>query len=164
MGNVSMRKTQCATGTREKNREGTERPKTLRRFLQIQNDFLMRKTVQNSVTSLRPLTAISLVASAIAVCALFSSVVLAGDNKSSKEAKNEKPTDKPAKTASAEHQKLTGQELYAINCNRCHSERYPTEWTAAHWKTIMTHMRVRANLPADQAKEILKYLQQDAGN
>jgi hypothetical protein len=27
----------------------------------------------------------------------------------------------------------------------------------------MTHMRVRANLPAAQAQEILKYLQQDAG-
>jgi mono/diheme cytochrome c family protein len=60
--------------------------------------------------------------------------------------------------------KLTGQELYAINCNRCHSERYATERTAAQWKTIMLHMRVRANLPADQAKAILKYLQEDCGN
>ena len=59
--------------------------------------------------------------------------------------------------------KLTGQELYAINCNRCHTERYPTERTPAQWKTIVTHMRVRANLPADQAKAILKYLQEDAG-
>jgi len=59
--------------------------------------------------------------------------------------------------------KLTGQELYAINCNRCHAERYATERTPAQWKTIMTHMRVRANLPADQAKAILKYLQEDAG-
>jgi hypothetical protein len=59
--------------------------------------------------------------------------------------------------------KLTGAELYAINCNRCHAERYATEFTAAQWKTIMTHMRVRANLPAAQAKLILKYLQEDAG-
>src|SRR5512137_504184 len=42
--------------------------------------------------------------------------------------------------------KLTGSELYAINCNRCHPERYPTEYTSAQWKTIMMHMRVRANL------------------
>src|ERR1017187_388220 len=27
--------------------------------------------------------------------------------------------------------KLTGAELYAINCNRCHPERYATEFTSA---------------------------------
>jgi len=60
--------------------------------------------------------------------------------------------------------KLTGAELYAINCNRCHQERYPTEFTSAQWQTLMTHMRVRANLPAKQAKEILKYMKEEAGN
>jgi mono/diheme cytochrome c family protein len=64
----------------------------------------------------------------------------------------------------AESNSLSGATLYAINCSRCHQERYPTEFTAASWKTIMMHMRVRANLPAAQAKEILKYLQEDAGN
>ena len=65
--------------------------------------------------------------------------------------------DKPA------IKKLTGQELYAINCNRCHAERYPTERTAAQWKTLLLHMRTRAQIPASQAKTILKYLQEDAG-
>ena len=64
--------------------------------------------------------------------------------------------DKPPK------KKLTGQELYAINCNRCHAERYATERTPAQWKTIMLHMRTRAQIPAEQAKAILKYLQEDA--
>ena len=59
---------------------------------------------------------------------------------------------------------LSGAELYAIHCNRCHPERYATEFTPGQWQTIMIHMRVRANLPAEQAKEILKYLQQDAGH
>jgi hypothetical protein len=59
--------------------------------------------------------------------------------------------------------KLSGAELYEIHCNRCHSERYATEFTAAQWKTIMIHMRVRANLPAAQAREILKFLQEDSG-
>ena len=59
---------------------------------------------------------------------------------------------------------LSGAELYAINCNRCHQERYPTEFDPARWKTIMIHMRVRANLPAEQAREILKYLQEEAGS
>lgn len=65
--------------------------------------------------------------------------------------------------AKVPQKKLTGAELYAINCNRCHPERYPTEFTASQWKTIMLEMRVRANLPAKQANEILKYLQEDAG-
>jgi mono/diheme cytochrome c family protein len=69
-----------------------------------------------------------------------------------------KPIKKPVK------KKLTGAELYQVNCNRCHAERYPTEFTPAQWKTIMFHMRVRANLPAAQAREILKYLQEDSGN
>ena len=67
----------------------------------------------------------------------------------------------PAKPAA---KKLTGAELYAINCNRCHPERYPTEFNSSQWKTVMLHMRVRANLPADQAKQILKYLQEESGN
>jgi mono/diheme cytochrome c family protein len=65
----------------------------------------------------------------------------------------------------AESQKLpTGAELYAVNCNRCHAERYPPEWNPSQWKTILTHMRVRANIPAEQARTILKYLQENAGS
>jgi len=60
--------------------------------------------------------------------------------------------------------KISGVELYAIHCNRCHPERYPVELKEAQWKTIMLHMRVRANLPAEQAREIMKYLQEEAGN
>jgi cytochrome c5 len=59
--------------------------------------------------------------------------------------------------------RLTGAELYSINCNRCHQERYPTERTAAQWKTIMLHMQVRANIPVKQARLILQYLQENSG-
>jgi len=70
----------------------------------------------------------------------------------------------PLETKAPQKQKKqTGAELYAINCNRCHAERYPTEFTASQWETIMIEMRVRANLPAKQAKEILKYLKENAG-
>jgi len=58
---------------------------------------------------------------------------------------------------------LTGAELYSMHCNRCHPERYPTERTAAQWKTIMLHMQVRANIPGSQARMILKYLQDNSG-
>ena len=58
---------------------------------------------------------------------------------------------------------LTGAELYSIHCNRCHAERYPTERTAANWKTINLHMQIRANIPPAQARLILKYLQDNSG-
>jgi cytochrome c5 len=58
---------------------------------------------------------------------------------------------------------ITGAELYSMHCNRCHPERYPTERTAAQWKTIMLHMQVRANIPGSQARQILKYLQENSG-
>jgi mono/diheme cytochrome c family protein len=81
------------------------------------------------------------------------------------------PASKPAATTATNApavkpaaKKLTGADLYAINCNRCHPERYPTEFNAAQWKTLMLHMRVRANLPAAQAKKILKYLEEESGN
>lgn len=83
----------------------------------------------------------------------------------------------PAQTASAPKQsapqpknaekkrpkKLTGAELYALHCNRCHPERYAPERTAEQWKTILLHMRTRANLPAEQARAILQFLQEDSG-
>ena len=76
-------------------------------------------------------------------------------------ATKEDPSAKQA--SSAPVRKLSGAELYSMHCNRCHPERYPTERTAAQWKTILLHMRVRANLPAAHARTILKYLQENSG-
>jgi cytochrome c5 len=80
------------------------------------------------------------------------------------------PTHSVAASASATNAvppavkaQLTGAELYSIHCNRCHPERYPTERTAAQWKTIMLHMQVRANLPVKQSRLILQYLQENSG-
>jgi hypothetical protein len=80
------------------------------------------------------------------------------------------PDPKPDKTAQPVNKApkkakktLTGAELYAIHCNRCHPERYAPERTEVQWKTILTHMRVRANVPAEQARSILKFLQEDSG-
>jgi cytochrome c5 len=71
-------------------------------------------------------------------------------------------TNTPAKPVEIKRQ-LTGAELYSMHCNRCHPERYPTERTAAQWKTLMLHMQVRANLAAGQSKLILQYLQENSG-
>jgi len=69
----------------------------------------------------------------------------------------------PKKTSKKTKKEVTGAELYAIHCNRCHPERYAPERTDVQWKTILTHMRVRVNLPAQQAQSILKFLQEDSG-
>ena len=69
----------------------------------------------------------------------------------------------PAAASPGVIRKLSGAELYSIHCNRCHAERYPTERTAAQWKTIMLHMQIRANLPGEQARRILQYLQENSG-
>jgi cytochrome c5 len=72
-------------------------------------------------------------------------------------------TNAPASAPTPIKPTLTGAELYSMHCNRCHPERYPTERTAAQWKTIMLHMQVRANIPAGQARLILGYLQENSG-
>ena len=72
-------------------------------------------------------------------------------------------TNAPDTAAAPPQGQITGAELYSMHCNRCHPERYPTERTAANWKTIMLHMQVRANLPAAQARLILKYLPDHSG-
>ena len=82
----------------------------------------------------------------------------ADPNSADTSAKTEKPAPKKA-----EKKKFSGADLYAMHCNRCHPERYATERTPAQWKTILLHMRVRANLPAEQARSIMKYLQEDSG-
>lgn len=56
---------------------------------------------------------------------------------------------------------LTGAEVYAANCGKCHSERYPSERTDEEWKLIVNHMRVRAGLTAKETKAVLEYLQEN---
>ena len=73
------------------------------------------------------------------------------------------PTIAAPATAKPGRAPLTGAELYSMHCNRCHPERYPTERTAAQWKTIMLHMQVRAGIPAKQSRLILQYLQENSG-
>lgn len=89
------------------------------------------------------------------------------------QASQTKAIAKPTKAASAKSEKnremkkpqvqISGAELYAVNCNRCHPERDPSEFTASQWKTMMIYMRVRANIPANQARAITKYLEDQAG-
>jgi nitrate/TMAO reductase-like tetraheme cytochrome c subunit len=120
------------------------------------------KRISSSKPRLRAGVGLAVVAGAIYVASI--ALVGGADAKTDKTAKSETVAQSEKKTPKkAQKKKLTGADLYAIHCGRCHPERYATEFTAAQWKTIMIEMRVRANLPAEQAKLILKYLQEDSG-
>ena len=93
----------------------------------------------------------------LAICLLLCGAVEGQDNKP------KTPPAPPKKQEKKNQKPVSGAELYAIHCNRCHPERYATERTADQWQTILLHMRTRANLPAKQAREILKFLQEDSG-
>jgi len=102
---------------------------------------------------------------AVLLLAFAAALALASTARSQDTTTNTVPASPKASAAVAEKPKhqLTGAELYSMHCNRCHPERYPTERTAAQWKTILLHMRIRANLPAEHARIILKYLQENSG-
>ena len=52
-----------------------------------------------------------------------------------------------------------GARLWQQTCARCHNYRRPRSRTDEQWKLIVHHMRVRANIPASDAREILRFLQ-----
>src|ERR1051326_7234694 len=125
-----------------------------------------------SINRIHPLTSrlrtalgLALVSAALAPLALLTAAEGKDEEKASKTeppAQQASKADSKAKPKTAP-KRLSGAELYSMHCNRCHPERYPTERTAAQWKTILLHMRVRANLPAEQSRTILKYLQDNSG-
>lgn len=114
---------------------------------------------QPSRSPLRKAANFVVLAAALAPLALATAAAGTGDTA----AKTEPPAEAAKAKPKPAVKKLTGAELYSMHCNRCHPERYPTERTAAQWKTILLHMRVRANLPAEQSRTILKYLQDNSG-
>lgn len=51
-----------------------------------------------------------------------------------------------------------GAQLWSENCARCHNYRSPSSYSDAQWEVAMFHMRVRANLTAEEHKKILAFL------
>ena len=51
-----------------------------------------------------------------------------------------------------------GPQLWAENCARCHNYRSPTSYSNAQWEVVMQHMRVRANLTAEEYTKIMDFL------
>lgn len=54
---------------------------------------------------------------------------------------------------------LKGLKTWKNTCSRCHEMRDPKEYTDKQWKTVVTHMKIRAGLTGQDARDILKYLQ-----
>lgn len=52
-----------------------------------------------------------------------------------------------------------GAQTWADNCARCHNMRSPKELRDEQWRAVMAHMRVRAGLTGDEARDILAFLQ-----
>ena len=51
-----------------------------------------------------------------------------------------------------------GAKYYADNCGRCHKARAPSEHRDREWSIVVTHMRVVAGLPGQQARDVEAYL------
>lgn len=51
-----------------------------------------------------------------------------------------------------------GAKYWSSQCQRCHNLRDPGEFTDDIWDVSVNHMRIRANLPADQARAIKAFL------
>lgn len=54
--------------------------------------------------------------------------------------------------------KQSGAQLWAENCVRCHNIPSPSAYNDVDWETIGLHMRIRANLTAEQQKKIVEFL------
>ena len=65
----------------------------------------------------------------------------------------------PDEQALADAVEPGGARLWSQNCMRCHNLRPPRERSDRQWAVIAHHMRVRANVTAQEHREILKFLQ-----
>jgi mono/diheme cytochrome c family protein len=67
--------------------------------------------------------------------------------------------EQPATTTEKRELFRKGARLWPVYCNYCHNARPAGEFSPLQWDTIMLHMRVRANLPAGDARAIREYLE-----
>ncbi len=69
--------------------------------------------------------------------------------------------DKSSKQSAASAARpIDGEQVYKSNCTRCHNT--PPTLTERQTRVVVRHMRVRANIPADQADAALQYLSETA--
>lgn len=61
--------------------------------------------------------------------------------------------------AKANNDAVKGAQKWADNCARCHNMRDPKELSDEYWETTVNHMRIRAGLTGQDARDILAFLQ-----
>jgi len=62
-------------------------------------------------------------------------------------------------TTSSKVQAKSGAQLWGENCKRCHNVASPSDYSDAQWDVVGMHMRVRANLTAEEIGKIVEFLQ-----
>ena len=70
----------------------------------------------------------------------------------------EEVTGEPGVPVAVLPMRKDGARAWAQNCMRCHNLRDPQEHSDREWEIIVHHMRVRANLTADEHRLILEFL------
>lgn len=53
-----------------------------------------------------------------------------------------------------------GAKAWANNCGSCHNLRPAKDLRDDQWRVVVSHMRVRADLTGQEARDILKFLQE----
>lgn len=53
-----------------------------------------------------------------------------------------------------------GVKAWANNCASCHNLRPPSDLRDDQWRVVVAHMRVRADLTGQEARDVLKFLQE----
>ena len=59
---------------------------------------------------------------------------------------------------------LSGEEVWSMNCQRCHNIRPPTMYSAAQWEVIVHHMRVRANITGAEQRAVAEFLKSSSSS
>ncbi len=70
----------------------------------------------------------------------------------------EEVTAQPSAPIAVPPMRKDGARAWAQNCMRCHNVRDPQERSDREWEIIVHHMRVRANLTADEHRLIVEFL------
>lgn len=52
----------------------------------------------------------------------------------------------------------SGPQVWAETCGQCHGIRAPGSYSDAQWDVAVAHMRLRANLTAEDARVVLGFL------
>lgn len=53
-----------------------------------------------------------------------------------------------------------GVKVWANNCASCHNPRSASDLRDDPWRVVVAHMRIRADLTGQEARDVLKFLQE----